>query len=452
MNIVVIGCGTVGTAVSAQLAKEGHAVTVVDTSTAALSELVNAYDVFAVEGNGADISVLRKAGAEKADLLIAITCEDEINILCCAAARKLGTAHTIARVRNPEYTELMHLMRDEMSLSLTVNPELAAAREIYRMLRFPAAAKIGTCCHGRVELVEFTVTGGSPLCGASLFDLRTKWNIKFLVCAVRRGDAVHIPSGDFVIEDGDDICITASDEELTRLFKAIGVYKQPVRDVMIVGGGRVTYYLEELLRKGKISSTVIEKNKELCRELAQEYACTVLCDNGTNQDLLLEEGLEHTDAFLALSDTDEENAIISMFARTKRVRKVVTMIQGMSYIDFFKGVGLESIVSPKSSTTRHILRYVRAMANTLDSSEIESLHTVLDGGAEALEFVVKEDIDGLTGVPLRELHSRRGVLIACILRGEGMIFPAGNDEIRSGDTVIVVTTSKQMNSIKDILE
>ncbi|MBQ8174300.1 MAG: Trk system potassium transporter TrkA [Clostridia bacterium] len=452
MNIVVIGCGTVGAAVSAQLVKEGHAVTVVDTDEGALTELANAYDVGAIQGNGADISVLRKAGAEKADLLIAITCEDEINILCCAAAKKLGTGHTIARVRNPEYSELMHLMREEMSLSLTVNPELAAAREIYRMLRFPAAAKIGTCCHGRVELVEFAVTGGSPLCGTSLFDLRNKWNIKFLVCGVRRGERVYIPSGDFVIEDGDEICITASDEELTRLFKAIGVYKQPVRDVLIVGGGRITYYLEELLRAGKISSTVIEKDRELCRELAQAHACTVVCDNGTKQDLLLEEGLERADAFLALTDTDEENAIVSMFARTKHVRKVVTLIRGMPYIDFFKGVGLESIVSPKSSTTSHILRYVRAMANTRDSSEMESLHAILNGGAEALEFVVKEDIDGLTNVPLRELRSRRGVLIACILRGDAMIFPAGNDEIHSGDTVIVVTTGGQMNSMKDILE
>ena len=451
MNIVVIGCGTVGAAVSAQLVKEGHAVTVVDADAVALAELSNAYDVGAVEGNGADISVLRKAGAEKADLLIAITCEDEINILCCAAARKLGTRHTIARVRNPEYAEFMQLMREEMSLSLTVNPELAAAREIYRMLRFPAAAKIGTCCHGRVELVEFAVTGASPLCGASLFDLRNKWNIKFLVCGVRRGDRVHIPAGNFVIEDGDEICITASDEELIRLFKAIGVYKQPVRDVLIVGGGRITYYLEELLCRSKISSTVIEKDKTLCRELAEEYACTVVCDNGTKQELLLEEGLERTDALLALSDTDEENAIVSMFARTKSVPKVVTLIRGMPYIDFFKGVGLESIVSPKSSTTSHILRYVRAM-DTRDSSEIESLHAILDGGAETLEFVVKEEIEGLTNVPLRELRSRRGVLIACIMRGDEMIFPAGNDEIRSGDRVIVVTTGGQMNSMKDILE
>lgn len=452
MNIVIVGSGTVGAAISAQLAQEGHAITVVDQDEGALTELQNACDVFCVEGNGAEISVLRKAGAEKADLLIAVTCEDEINILCCAAAKKLGTQHTIARVRNPEYSELMHLMQEEMSLSLTINPELAAAREIYRMLRFPAAAKIDTCCRGRVELVEFTVANGSPLCGTSLFDLRGKLNIRFLVCSVLRNGKVYIPSGNFVIEGGDAICLTAPDEDMTRFFKAIGVYKQPVRDVLIVGGGRTTYYLEELLQKGKIRSTVIEKNKTLCHELAEQYPCNVICDNGTKQELLLEEGLENADAFLALSDVDEENAIISMFAKTQRVKKVVTMITAMPYIDFFKGVGLESIVSPKSSTTAFILRYVRGMANTQEDSEIESLHKLMGGQAEALEFIVKEEISGLTDVPLKALKSRAGVLVACIMRGHEILFPAGDDMIKNGDTVIVVTTGGQMKSIKDILE
>lgn len=452
MNIVIIGSGTVGAAISAQLAAEGHAITVVDNNYAALAELQNACDVFGVEGNGADISVLRKAGAEKADLLIAVTCEDEINILCCAAAKKLGTQHTIARVRNPAYSELMHLMQEEMNLSLTINPELAAAREIYRMLRFPAAAKIDTCCRGRVELVEFTVANGSPLCGMSLFDLRGKMNIKFLVCSVLRNGKVYIPSGNFVIEGGDAICLTAPDEEMTRFFKAIGVYKQPVHDVLIVGGGRTTYYLEGLLQKGKIRSTVIEKNKALCHELAEQFPCNVICDNGTKQELLLEEGIENADAFLALSDVDEENAIVSMYAKTQRVRKVVTMISAMPYIDFFKGVGLESIVSPKSSTTAFILRYVRGIANTHEDSEIESLHKLMDGQAEALEFVIKEEIAGLTDVPLKSLRSRRGVLVACIMRGTEILFPTGDDMIKNGDTVIVVTTGGQMKSIKDIME
>lgn len=452
MNIIIIGGGSVGTAISAQLAHEGHDITVVDTDSAALAELSGAYDINAVEGNGAVVSTLRKAGADKAELLIAVTAEDEINILSCAAAKKLGTQHTIARVRNPEYSDLMQLLREEMSLSLTINPELMAAREIYRTLRFPAAAKIDTFCRGRVELAEFTVAQDSPLCGTSLYDLRAKLNVKFLVCSVLRRGEAHIPSGNFVIEAGDVICVTAPDEEITRFFKAIGLYKQPVRDVLIVGGGRTTYYLEALLQKSKIRSTVIEKDEELCRELAEQYPCTVVCDNGTKQELLLEEGIENTDALLALSDVDEENAIISMFAKTQNVHKVITMIRAMSYIDFFKSVGLDSVVSPKSSTSSFILRYVRAKANSSRASEIESLHRLMDGQAEALEFIIKEEIGGLTGVPLKSLRSRAGVLVACIVHGDQIIIPSGDDKIEKGDTVIIVTTGGQMQSIKDILE
>jgi trk system potassium uptake protein TrkA len=247
--------------------------------------------------------------------------------------------------------------------------------------------------------------------------------------------------------------VTAPDEELTRFFKAINLYKQPVRDVLIAGGGRITYYLMGLLQRGKIRATVIERDKELCRELAEQYpACTVVCDNGTKQELLLEEGIENADAFLALSDIDEENAIVSMFAKTKNVHKVVTLISAMPYIDFFKGVGLDSIVSPKSSTSSFILRYVRAKANSSRASEIEALHHLMGGQAEALEFTVNEQIDGLTGVPLKKLRSRPGILVACIVRGDTVTIPSGDDCIEKDDTVIIVATGGQLQSIKDILE
>ncbi|MBQ7383638.1 MAG: Trk system potassium transporter TrkA, partial [Clostridia bacterium] len=315
MNIVVVGGGMVGSTICSQLTLEGHNITLVDTNTATLTEISNSYDVFGVLGNGADLTVLKKAGTDRADLLIAVTSSDEINILCCAAGKKLGVKHTIARVRNPEYTELMSFMRSELNLSLTINPELSVAKEIYRMLRFPSATKIDTFCRGKVEVAEFTVGEDSPLCGASLNDLRAKFNIRFLVCAVLRGGETYIPKGFFNIEAGDVICVTAPEEDITRFFKAAGVYKHPIKDVLIVGGNRITYYLEALLQKGKINSTVIEQDKALCRELADEYSCTVICNDGTNQDVLLEEGLAKTDAFLALSDTDEENAIISMYAK-----------------------------------------------------------------------------------------------------------------------------------------
>lgn len=450
MNIVIIGSGTVGAAICAQLEKEGHDVTVIDHNPAPLAELSGGCDVISCEGNGADVSVLRRAGAERADLLIAVTSQDEINILCCAAARKLGTRHTIARVRNPAYSELMNLMQKEMNLSLTINPELAAAGEIYRTLRFPSAAKIETFCHGKVEMAEFVVGAHSPIAGVTLNDLRARLNLRFLVCGVLRGEDAYIPSGDFILQAGDAVCVTAPDEEITQFFKAIGVYRKPVKDVLIVGGGRTVYYLLEMLRNAGIRATVIEKDKQRCHALAEQYSCTVICDDGSRQELLREEGIATTDAFLALSDVDEENAIISLYAKTQGVEKVITMISAMPYVDFFKGVGLESVVSPKSSTTSTILRYVRSMANAHDS-EIESLYRIMEGRIEALEFVVKEEIAGLTGVPLRELHCRAGVLIACIVGEGGVLIPTGGDCIRCGDTVIVISSRGQMNSIKDIL-
>ena len=451
MDIIIIGGGSVGAAICAQLVREKYNITVVDTDMNALSELANVCDVFGVVGNGAEVAVLRKAGAEHADLVIAVTSSDEANILCCAVAKKLGTKHTIARVRNPEYTELMQLMRAEMGLSLTINPELATAREIYRMLRFPSAAKIEPLCHGRVEMAEFVVSESSPLAGVSLNELRSRLHIKFLVCSVLRAGRAYIPSGNFLIEAGDVVCVVTPDDAITRFFKAIGGYRQPVRDVLIAGGGRTTYYLAEMLSRGGIRATIIERDKEKCRELAEEYDCTVICDSGTKQERLLEEGIEHTDAFLALSAEDEENAIMSMYAKTKKLQKIVTMIGTMSYVELFRGVGLESIVSPKASVATHILRYVRSMANLHGDSEIQSLHKMMEGQVEALEFSVKGEIEGLTDVPLMKLSLRKNVLIAVIMREGEVLIPTGSDSIRAGDTVVVMVADEKTKSIEDII-
>lgn len=452
MNIVIIGGGTVGSAVCAQLSRDKKQnITVVDTDIKALNELSARYDVFGVVGNGADVSILRKAGADKAELLIAAASEDEVNILCCAAARKLGAAHTVARVRNPEYSELMRLMKGEMNLSLLINPELSAAREIYRILRFPSAAKVETFCRGRVELVEFPVGKDSPLCGATLNDLRGKWNIRFLVCNVLRDGNMYIPSGNFRLQEGDLIAVTAPDEELGAFFKAAGMKKHSARNVLIAGGGRITYYLLSLLQKSKIRGTVIETDSIRCREMIEQYdGYTVLKDDPTNRDLLSEQGLETVDAFLALTDGDEENAVLSVYARQENCQKVITLISDDSYEDFFRGLGLESLISPKSISASSVLRYVRGMRNSADS-EIEALHPVMGGKAEALEFNVRESIPGVTDVALKDLKPRAGVLIACIVHEEKVIIPTGSDRILPGDTVIVVTTGGQMRSIREIV-
>lgn len=451
MKIVIVGAGTVGAALCVKLADEGHDITIVDKDKSAVSEIANMCDIAGVEGNGASISVLLKAGADRADLLIAVASDDEINILSCAAAKKLGTENTVARVRNPEYSELMSLMQGDMNLSLTINPELAVAREIYKMLRFPSAANIHSFCRGRVEMAEFVVAPDSPICGISLNDLRAKLNMRFLICAVLRDGEAHIPSGNFSIKAGDVVCFTVPDEELTGFFKAIGAYKNPVRDVLVVGGGRTTYYLEELLKKGKLNSTVVERDKELCLDLAEAYSCNVICNDGTKQEVLLEEGLESTDAFIALSSEDEENAIISMYAKRCNPNKVITMIKNTSYAELFKSLGLDSIVSPNSSTASHILRFVRSMAGA-SGSEMESLYKFMDDKVEALEFSIKDEIPELTGVQLKSLKLKSGILIACIVRGDKVIIPSGLDVIQRDDTVIVVTTSGKIKEIREILK
>ena len=450
MKIVIIGAGTVGGAVCAQLAGEHHDITVVDTDEAAISMLADQYDVYTVPGNGADVSVLLKAGAEKAELLIAMTPSDELNLLCCAAARKLGTKHTVARIRNPEYKELMQLLKSEMNLSRVVNPELSAAKEIYRSLRFPAAAKVETFCHGRVELAEFTLAEDSPICGMSLIELRNKWNIRFLICAVGRGEEVFVPSGHFVLQSGDVICVTAPETEIPRFFKEAGAFKMPVRNILVAGGGRISYYLQELLQKTRIRSTVIEEDPALCREMAEQFSCTVINSDAAEQEVLLEQGLESTDAYIALSDRDEENAITSMYARNRGVEKVITLIRKRNHSDIYKNAGLQTVVSPKDSTATYLLRYVRALAN-VRGSEIESLYKIMGGKVEAVEFLVKEDLPGLTNTPLKKLELHKGILIACIVHEDQIVIPSGDDKIENGDTVIVIAAGGQLKGIKDII-
>ena len=452
MRIIIVGAGTVGTVICTQLATEGHDITLIDQNLAVLSDLSNKFDIIGIEGNGASVSTLRKAGADKAELLIAVTNQDELNILCCASAKKLGTKHTVARVRNPEYTELMQMLRKDLNLSLTINPELAVAKEISRMLRFPFATKIDTCYHGRVELAEFVIGEGSALCGTPLAQLHTKIGLHFLFCGVVRNGEAYIPKGDFVLQPGDKVCLTAHDDVMMQFFKAIGAYKHPVKDVLIVGGGRMTYYLLTFLQKSKIRATVIEPDKKRCREIAEHFDCTVICEDGTKQSVLLEEGVAKTDAFIALSSEDEENAIVSLYAKTLNSNKIITLISAMQYVDLFKNVGLDSIVSPKYSTTNEILKYVRSLELTKDI-QLESLHQLMDDRFEALEIVLTEPVEGVTGVPLKQLKLKNDILIATIVHKDKIVIPSGNDTIECGDTVILITKGNhQIDNVKDILK
>ncbi len=451
MNIIVVGVGKVGSAICEQLVAQGHDIVALDRATEALKPLANKLDILTVVGDGVNTSALREAGAERADLLVAVSLDDDTNLLCCAAAKVMGTKYTIARVRNPEYAETLKLMKDELGLSSSINPELAAAKEISAMLRFPSATKVDTFSRGRVELAEFNISKESPLCGRSLFELRGDTKTKFLVCGASRNGEVMIPKGDFVIQAGDTVNVTVSEHDVTQFFKYAKIYRKGVKSVMIVGGSRLTYYLLYLLRGTKMNIKVIEKNQKKCRDLAESFPdITVINGDGTNPDLLIQEGIEYTDAFISLTDIDEENAINSMFAASKDVHKVITKINKMTYIDFYHKAGIESIVSPNLSTTSYIVKFVKALESSSDS-EIEKLYKIMDGKAEALEFLIREESE-ITNVPLMKLKIKKDVILACIVRGEDVITPAGNDVIMKGDTVIVVTTDERINDIKDILK
>ncbi len=451
MNIILMGVGKVGSAICEQLAAQGHDIVALDRSSDVLSALSGKLDIMTVSGDGVNISALKEAGAERADMLVAVSADDDTNLLCCAAAKVLGTKYTIARVRNPEYAETLQLMKDELGLSASINPELAAAKEIARMLKFPSAAKVESFSKGRVELAEFVVGANSPLCDRSLIETRNDTKLKFLVCGVCRDGKVIIPSGDFVIKQGDIVNVTVSDADVTKFFKHAHIYRKGIKSVMIVGGSRLTYYLLGQLSSAKMNVKVIEKNMRRCRELAERFPdVTVINGDGSNPELLVQEGIENTDAFVSLTDIDEENAINSMFAASVDVHKVITKINKMTYIDFYRKAGIESIVSPKYSTMSYIMRFVKSLENSADS-EIERMYKIMDNKADALEFLIREDSE-ITEIPLYKLPLKNNIIIACIVRGNNIITPSGGDVIKKGDTVIIVTTDDRISNIKDIIK
>ncbi len=453
MKIVIVGDGKVGQALTGRLAEEGHDVVVIDSSPKALRTSVEIHDVMGVNGNGASYAVQKEAGVGEADLLIAATSGDELNLLCCMLAKKLGARHTIARVRNPDYADQLVLMKEELGLSMTVNPELAAAREIARMLRFPSALKLDSFARGQVELVEIKVKADSPLLGQALYALSSRLGIRILICAVRRGEEVYSPPGDFVLQEGDKITITASPSELDSLFRKLGIYRHKIHRVMVVGGGRIAYYLaKQLLRLG-MSVKIIEQDAARCEQLSEALPkAHIILGDGTERELLEEEGIADMDALVAVTGMDEENIIISMYAGTLGLAKVVTKINRMSFQEILDGAGIESVITPKGITVNQIIRYVRAMDNS-KGSNVETLHRIVGGRVEALEFNVAKNCQGeLTGIPLKDLRTRKDLLIACIIRGQQIIYPGGNDTIEERDNVIVVTTGHQLQDLSDILE
>ncbi len=450
MNIVIIGQGKVGSTLTEYLINESHDITVIDINVKTIETITNTYDVMGFTGNGASYKVQVEAGVGKADLVIASTPTDEVNILCCLLAKKIGAKHTIARVRNPEYSNQLYFLRGDLGLSMIINPELDAATEMFKLISFPSELKLDAFSRGRVELAEIKIDNDSALDGQILSQLYKKYNLKILVCVVERENDVFIPGGDFVLKKGDKIYITASHAALSQFFKAIKNYQHKLKKVMIVGGGRIGYYLAGLLSASSIEVKIIEQDEKRCLELSDLLPkCTVICGDGTDQTVLNEEGLNETDAIVSLTDIDEENMVISMYAQHRGLKKVITKINRQSFVGMLNTVGLESIISPKIISANRVLGYIRAMTNS-ESSSLKTMYKLVDGRVEALEFEISENSE-VIGIPLRDLRIKKGILIGCIIRRGQILFPGGNDTIEKYDSVIVITNNKGLTEITDII-
>ncbi len=451
MNIVIAGDGKVGATLAEHLSVEGHDVVVIDRDPKIVEQLVNDYDVIGVCGNGASYDVQKEAGVAEAGLFVSATSSDELNILSCLVAKQTGAEHTVARVRNPEYLKQMPLFKEKLGISMIVNPELDAANEIAKVLRFPNAINIETFYRGHVDLAEIKLDEGNPLCQMKLMDIFATFRTKVLICAVQRKSNVIIPRGDFVLEKGDKIHITAPRGELVKFMKKLGVYKHSTKDIMIVGGGKMGYYLaRQLSETGGYNIKILEIDAARCEELAVKLPnVNIINGDGTDKAILDEQGLENQDAFVALSTIDEENIIATMYASSLGIRKTVAKVNRVSY-DVLESIGVDSAFSSKTIAANRIIGYVRALENSGESS-VKTLYKLVGGQVEALEFEITHDFKGV-GIPLKDLDISNDTLIAAIVRDFEVIFPNGNDCIEVNDSVIVVSKSKQFRSINEIFK
>ena len=450
MKIIIVGCGKVGATIAEQLNSEGHDTTIIDQDASAIQAITESIDVMGMTGNGAVYPVQMEAGIQEADLLIATTNSDELNLLCCLIAKQAGNCHTIARIRNPEYSSEIRFIREELNLSMAINPELAAAREISRLLKFPSAIKIDTFAKGRVEILKFKIPESSALHQMKVHEVMPKTGCSVLICAVERGEDVVIPNGDFALQSGDKVSIIASPSESIKFFRQVGIENNSARSVMLVGGGRISYYLAKMLKDTPIKITIIEKDYERCRMLSEELPhVSVIHGDASDQQLLQEEGIRQTDAFASLTGFDEENIMLSLYAASQSKAKLITKVNRIAFEDVIGSMNLGSVIYPKLITADTILQYVRAMQNSLGSN-VETLYKIVANRAEALEFRVGKE-SPLIGIPLESLDLKPNLLVACINRGGRILTPRGRASMEAGDTVIIVTTNTGLNDLKDIL-
>lgn len=451
MNIIVVGCGKVGETLIESLVDEGHNITAVDKDGAVVSDMVELYDCMGICGSGTDCETLAEANVAESDLFIAVTGSDEFNMLACFMAKRMGTKHTIARIRNPEYNDKnLGFMRHQLGLSMAINPELLAAQETFNMLKLPSALKIETFSRRSFIMIEIKIKDDSPLNGMSLIDMRKKYKANFLVCAVRREEDVFIPDGNFALRGGDRIGITASMYEIEKLLKLLGLMQKRAKNVMILGASRTSYYLAKLLLAGGNIVKIIDQSDSRCAEFCEALPDAVIIKgDATQQEVLAEEGIGNADAFAAMTGIDEQNVLLSLFAASQGVPKIVAKINRSAFASLAENVGIDSTVTPRNIVADLIVRYARGLENSV-GSKMETLYKIMDGKAEALEFNIQPDCP-VADIPLKDLKTKKNVLIAGIVRGRRPFIPSGEDSISEGDMVIVIAAGHRINDISDII-
>lgn len=453
MKIIIVGGGKVGKTIIESMLKEKHEVILVDNDPAVVGNVTNLYDVMGICANGTEYEKLLEAGADKADLFIAVTGSDELNMLSCFAAKKIGARHTVARVRNSEYnTASWGFMKQQLEISMAVNPEKLAAEAIYDILKLPSATKVESFTARSFEMIEIIVKKGSAIDGMTLVDLRKKFSEKFLVCVVQRENDVFIPNGTFKVLSGDKIGVMVTNDDAHSILKKFGYPAKEAKNIMLIGASKTALYLADMLIKGRSSVKIIEKDPEVCDIVCERLSskASVVCGDGMSCEILLEEGVDGLDALVALTDRDEENILISFYALSKQVQKVIAKVNRNELSSISENLGLETTFSPKNIVADILVRYARAIGNSI-GSKVETLYSLFGGNAEALEFNVEQDFE-FADVPIKKLETKPGILVAGITRGDEALIPGGDDCILSGDKVIVVAKGERLCNLSDILK
>lgn len=451
MKVIIAGAGKSGYSVAQTLAAEGHDVTVIDKDSSVIDSISNALDVICVEGSITNPETLIEAGAENADLLMAAARSDEVNMVCGISSKKLGTKHVIARIRDSEYLSQTEFLRETLGLSVIVNPEYECAKEISRILRFPGAVRVDSFSKGSVEIMEHRVDAGGKLDGVTLKDLTSLFGATVLVSVVERDGEIIIPNGLFTLKAGDKFSVTGASRELRRFFTALGLYKKPVRSVMIMGGGRIAEHLARLLIDSSIAVTIMECDRYRCEELCDLVPeARIICGDATSSDVLMEEGIKSYDAFVALTGDDGDNIITSMYAKSCGVAKIVVKANREYYSAIMSAAGLDSVVTPKALIAQQLARYVRAMDNSAGSS-METLYRLDEGKAEALEFIVGNDAK-CVGVPLKDMKLKKNVLLCALVRGSKTLIPDGETMLEPGNHAVIVSKTGMIKQLDDIIE